>query len=150
MAARPVNLSSIAQQIETVLRNDLRTSSASILRSETVNNDPQQAVKGWIGIYRSDIKYDARTLGRGGRNYRSEFTIYLVCQITSLDTGADAEERLEELIQNILEVVLDNPTIRNSIGMLNAFDVTYSYNRTKEESAYFQEAVIKLSAQSQS
>lgn len=149
MASTPINMSTIAQQIERVLTDDRRTASSTITRSETVNNDPNQATKGWVGIYRSGIKYDPRSLGRGGHNYRGELTIFLVCQKTSIDSGADAEEELEELIVNVLSVILDNPEIRGSIGMLNAFEVVYSYNRTKEKTAYFQEAVIKLVGLSQ-
>lgn len=149
MPSVPINMSRIAQLLEQVLVDDTRTASAEISRSETVNNDPQRASKGWIGIYRSNIKYDPRTLGRGGSNYKGELTIFIVCQKTSMDSGADAEEELEELIGNVLSVILDNTEIRGSIGMLNAFEVVYSYNRTKEKTAYFQEAVIKLVGLSQ-
>ena len=139
-----VDLSSIAQAYETALNNDVVTSKYIVVRSETVNGDPSLAMEGWAGIYRSACRYDPRTLGKGGGNFRASITLYIVAQVTSLQTGADAEERLEEVIGNLLRVFFNDLSIRSTVEMIEELNVTYSYNRTSEKTAYFQEALIEV------
>lgn len=144
MSNTPIKFSNITQALQTAFENDNNTKNYTIVRSESVNADPTNAAGGWLGIYRSRVDYDPRTLGKGGRNFRGDVFILLVAQITSLESGEDAEDRLEEMVENIIQVVFNDLSVKSTLSTITGLTVTYSYNRTKEASMYFQEAIIEV------
>lgn len=144
MSNNAVNLSNISAALAAALAADSNTKDCIIVRSEVVNNDPAQAVSGWIGLYRNQVKYDPHTLGRNSHNYRGSVVINIVVQKTSYESGQDAEEELEDMVVKVADVLLHSDTARGAIEMIEGLTVLYSYNRTKEKSLYFQEAVLEL------
>lgn len=140
----PINMSSLSRVLEYEMSKDARFSKCMVSRSASVNADPSFAVEGWIGVYRSSLRYDPRTLGRGGRNYTGTSRLYIVVQSTSLDSGEDAEESLEEHVMNVIDVLLNNEELRKKMDLIQDIRIAYSYNRTKETTIYFQEAVIEV------
>ena len=139
-----INVAGITRAIEKTLSLEHKFADVTVVRGDVVNDDPSVAVNGWIGIYRNKISYSPHTLGKGGRNWDAEVTIFIVVQMTSFSSGEDCEDRLEELIIDVLTTVNSNRDIRQTIDMITGLDITYTYDRDNEESTYYQQAIIEL------
>jgi len=119
--------------------------SQTIQRGDFVNKDPHRAP--WLGIYRTRVAYDPRSLGRGNNcAWETTVTLRLLVQATHLQSGSACEDRLEDYIKDVLDVVWADPTWTNTVDMVEAFDVEYSYKEDDTASIYFQWAMITITA----
>ena len=110
------DVSSITKALEELLVNDQDLEHVTVCRAEPMNEDPSNCP--WVGIYRRDIEFNPRTLGMGSghRDYRGN--IVLIVQTSSLSSGASCEDELDSLVEDIVDSILTDPTIRSSIEML--------------------------------
>jgi hypothetical protein len=115
-----------------------------IVRSEQINNDPGLARDGWIGIYRRAVDYDPRNLGVPPNNYEGEVIIDFVVQKTSMESGSDAEDELEEAVKEVLDRLVQIP--RTYIDHFLDLSVEYTYLESDRVTLFFQGALITATA----
>lgn len=109
-----------------------------IERSAEVSKTPTK--HGWVGVYRDRIDYPIRTLGMGS-GYRNQLIrLFLLVQETDPSSGDECEERLEKLVQNVIGVVLSDPSLRGTVQTLDEFSVRYVYEEA--DGVYMQIARI--------
>ena len=134
--------SDITSAIATAMTTDPAFSDAVVERGEVVNENPQKCP--WIGIYRRDVAYTPETLGMGSDHWTGTVTVQIVAQVTNFESGEAAEDDLEALVEQIVNKIVADTTIRSSVDMVNSIRVTYSYTIEDEESMYFQAAIIEM------
>jgi len=139
-----INVSTIMAQLEEWLSDDLALDGFRICRGEFVNEDAGQAMNGWIGLYRRSVDYEPRNLGITPNNYMGELTFDVVVQKTSLKSGADAEDTLEESVKAVLDRLVQVP--KDYIDHFSALNVEYTYIETDRTTMYFQGALIEATA----
>lgn len=143
-----INASEITRRVKTQLFNGLKVKNKdyTVSRGEYINKDYELAP--WVGIYRGAIEYDPATLGDGLNSWRANMKLRLVVQEASLESGEDAEEKLEQAVQDVLDVMMaDKEWAGKGASMTVGISVEYSYNETKSESIYFQSAMLTLEAE---
>ena len=135
-----INFKTILKGVESVLRDNL--TGYTITRNEQRNTDPDLAAKnkGWIGIYRGALNYDS--YATGSIPWLVSIEIKVEVQCASLQSGEDAEDRLQDAENEILGVLHDNKKLDNTVDMTNGFDVEYEYNDLEE--IYHHAAIITL------
>lgn len=107
---------------------------------EYVNNDFNRAP--WAGLYKPKIKFVSRTLGTN--NWEQIFTIKIIIQAKSMNSGDECTQRLDDHLAKIINAVNTDKTINNNVEMLNSIDVEYGYIETERTSLFFQSAIITL------
>lgn len=140
-----INVSTIMNQLCEWFEDDAALDGARVSRSEFVNNDAGQAVNGWLGLYRRSVDYDPRNLGTPPNNYHGELVFDIVVQRTSLESGQDAEDALEESVKAVLDRLVQVP--RTYIDHFSDVSVEYAYLETDRKTMYFQGALIEVTAQ---
>jgi len=139
-----INASIITKAVETLLINGLKAKAHDykVSRGKYVNMNPEFAP--WVGIYRGSLDYDTATLGYGLNSWKALFEIKIIVQASSIKSGEQAEERLENYIKDVLDVIMVDKTLGGSVSMINSASVEYSYNEVESESLYFQNAEITI------
>ena len=138
-----INVSTIMEQVKDWLVDDNNLPNLTVVRGEFVNEDPGKAATGWIGIYRRSVDYDPRNLGRPPNNYDAELVFDLVVQRTSMSSGAESEDLLEESVKAVLDRVVQIP---EPIKHFSNITVEYTYLETDRKTMYFQGALITFTA----
>lgn len=140
-----INASDITQALACQLQNyssffqELKTKDIKV--SDYVNCNPDRAP--WCGVYRRSVKSVPRTLGVQS-SWQLVYKIAVVVQATSVKTGKECEEKLEELVSLALDGIIADRTIDGTVCTLNGWDVEYTYIETERLSTYFQSALINL------
>ena len=139
-----INFSTITKAVEELLTNNLP--GYVITRNEEINSDPNVATryKGWVGVYRGSLEYEAYTVG-AGRRWMTNLEILIVLQAASLQNGAEAEDRLQDAEKEIMDVLTANPTLSGSVAMTTGYSIEYEYKR--EQQVYFHAAIITIKGQ---
>lgn len=137
----PTNIANVTQAVFEMLRDapDVGGKGVMVSRSEEPNETP--TLHGWVGVYRDRIDYPTRTLGLGG-GYRNQLIrLFLLVQATDASSGSECEDRLEELLQKVIGVLLSDPTLKGTVDTLDEFSVIHqSYE--KSGGMYMQKARI--------
>lgn len=137
-----INASTITEATQALLVAGLGAN-YTITRGQYVNMDYEKTP--WVGIYRGDLNYDPETLGRGMNSWKAEFTIRILVQSSNMSSDHEkAENELEAYIKEILDVIMADKTIGNTITMITGVSIVYSYNESSSEDIYFQNAEIQL------
>lgn len=144
-----INAGAITASLETTFQDNvamqgLGFTPASIQRGDYVNMNPHRAP--WLGIYRTDVKYDPRALGKHSNSWEATITVKLLVQASHLQSGSACEDRLESYIMVVLDALWEDPTWNNLVDMITAFNVEYSYKETDESTIYFQWAMLTIEA----
>ena len=140
-----INVATIMIQLQQWLEDDPAFHNFAIKRSELVNEDPGLATNGWLGIYRRSVDYDPRNLGIAPNNYEGTLEFVIIVQRTSLDSGANAEDILEESVKAVLDRVVQLP--KTYIEHFSNIIVEYTYVETDRKTMYFQGALITFTAE---
>ena len=137
-----INAAVITEAVRALLEVEL-PSEYRIERGEYVNTDYDRVP--WVGVYRGPLKYDTATLGRGAKNWKAEFTVRIIVQAaTNKGNANDAEDDLEEYLKAVLDAIMTDTTLSETVAMITGVNVTYTYNESDSESVYFQNAEIEL------
>ena len=143
MTFKPVNVSAITQAIEQMMLDETSLQSATVQRSSEINELPTLCP--WIGIYREGVEYPLRTLGMGSGFRGQRIDLVVMVQHSDATSGAECEERLEQLIVDVIATLLADPTLRSTVDALDEFRVQYiDYLQT--DSGYVQTAGIYFTA----
>jgi len=121
---------------------DLHGRGIAITRSECVNDNINNAP--WVGLYIKQVDHDPNTLATIHRRWKAKVELVIVVQETSLKSGADCSARLEVLIRDTLNAVVNDTSFGTAIDMVNSINVTYSFEKTDRPTLHFQTAYITL------
>ncbi len=139
-----INVATLMEQVKNWLIDDNNLPNFTVVRSEFVNEDAGKAATGWIGIYRRSVDYEPGHLGRPPNNYDAELIFDLIVQRTSMGSGAEAEDLLEESVKAVLDRVVQIP---EPIKHFSNIVVEYTYLETDRKTMYFQGALITFTAE---
>lgn len=144
---------SLEQQVATTQSDPLATvllADANVTNLLRVNRIEQQGHVNvdadntpWIGIYRSEFVLAAKRLG-DIRDWENEEKIQVVIQATSYKSGADCEQRLDDLLAEVVESIEADKTIGGSVENITEMKVNYEYDYNDRESIHFQTAILEL------
>lgn len=140
-----INASTITEQIQNWLETHSDFANYVVTRSDFLNEDPGRATNGWIGIYRRSLNYDPRNLGVPPNNYEADFDFMVIVQKTSILSGADCEDKLEESVKLVLDRIVQIP--KTYIAHFSDISIEYTYLETERTSLYFQGALILFTAE---
>jgi hypothetical protein len=140
-----INVSTVMDQVLEWLDDGQDLAGFRISRGEFINEDAGQAVNGWLGIYRRSVNYDPRNLGISPNNYHGELVFDIILQRTSLSSGQDCEDILEESVKSVLDRLVQIP--RTHIDHFSDITVEYTYLETDRKTMYFQGALIEVTAE---
>lgn len=140
-----INVATIMEQLQEWLMDDIELDGFTVERSEFLNENPGNAVNGWIGLYRRAVDYDPRNLGVGPNNYHGTVDFMVVVQRTSMKSGADCEDVLEDSVKKVLDRVVQLP--KTHIDHFSDINIDYTYLETDRKTMYFQGALITFTAE---
>jgi len=135
-----INLKDITQAVEILLNGNV-TGAVIIERNPMRNDDPSRAVVGWIGIYRGSLSYEPHTTGHG---YMALVEILVELQASSHQSGSDAEDILQDLEKQVIDVLKANPTLSGTVQNPLGYSIEYQFNA--DEEINFHSAVITIHA----
>lgn len=146
----------LTSAIESVLSTYPGLSGVTIERSVTVNSDP--ASMPWCGIYPGEFEIDPATLGVNSRRWKRTYKPKIILQEQSFDyEGQEASEKLEGLINYVLEAVASTHNTSLSFGLtgtrLMSVSGAYSYSVSSKvddltnEERFFPECEITLTVE---
>lgn len=144
MVAIVHNISTVLQELHLALQKDHRTAEMTITRMAAANTNAGTSVNGWVGLYVDTVDYEPRIVGAGARQWRSKPVFRIIVQATDLYGPEQAHDKLEGFLQNVLDVVLENRTLGETMGTLNSMNVTYTFNEDDRESMHFIGALVTL------
>lgn len=137
---QPVNVSDITRAIVAMLSDDLRIGQAGVRveRSEQFDADTND----YVGVYRNSQRFPPRTLGMGTGYRRQDVELVAIVRACNHSSGADCEDRLEEMVQDFVRVLLSDPSLRGTVDNLGEeFEVKYdSYDQ--KGGMWVQKAVV--------
>lgn len=139
------DLGEILKSAETQLKNDTRTADMVIKRMGVVNTDPNLASKGWVGLYADTVDYGPRTIGTGSRHWQFTPTFRIIVQAVDRHDSAQAHQKLERHIKDVLDVFLSDRTLGGHVDTLSAMNITYAFSDEDRDSLHFEGALITLS-----
>ena len=142
-----MDIGTVTRALATAITADSDFNGVVVERDEFVNEDPDQAAAGWIGIYRDSVSYNPLTLAAGyaGRYDLSPLRLFLVFQVADFDSGAACADRLETHIKNFIDLLLANDSITSTVERIAKVDIKYGYNpQSRDGEVYFQSAYITL------
>lgn len=145
MAYTAVNVAEVSKSLVAMLKEDIgmSTLNTAVSRSEVINEDPGMCP--WVGVYRSLVQFQPRTLGTGslGGSMLQLIDMVMVAQQSDGTSGEQCEDRLEELLAALNSAILADPTVRAKVHTIRDMSVTYDdYKLTGEQ--YMQTAVLRV------
>jgi hypothetical protein len=135
-----INFKLITQAVKSILDGDL--SGYTIERNAERNKDPNLAArgKGWINVQRNKIDYEPHTIG--ATPWRALVETRVEVQVASLQSGENAEDRLEDAVKDVMDVLTDNKKLNDTVATTLGYGITYEYNA--EEQIWHHAAVITI------
>jgi len=138
-----INLSTILKALQAQLSSNVDVTEIfkkdKITRGQYINNDPSRCP--WLGIYRGTTDFEPRTLG-SVNNWEAFPKAKIIVQAISYKSGEQAEELLEGYVEAVMDAVLTDTSIGNTVDMVTGMQVEYGYNEEVRETVYFQSAII--------
>lgn len=140
-----INVAEIARATVDVLERwpDLADVKA-VERCEYVNVDADRLP--WIGVYRGVVDYEPHTISPGSRSWRATVQQRIAVQEVA-KRGEQAEDKLERRIQQVLEALVANLTLNNTVDIITTFRREPGYVETDRDTMYFQSDEIIITAE---
>ena len=134
-----LNMKDITTAAKDLLEQNLQ--GYTIVRNEQRNMDPNIAASGngWIGVYRGSIDYNPKTCG-GVSPYLAEVEIIIEIQAASMQSGSDAEDRLQDAEQAVINVLNDNKKLGGNVNQNMGYSIEYEFNA--DETIWHHSAII--------
>lgn len=115
----------------------------NITYGDFINTDNRSVP--WIGVYRGPTDLDPWTLPNGWRAI-SQYRV--IIQEGGFDEGSAIEQRLEALVDIVLDLLNEDKTLGGTVGTLTKIGVDYSYFSDAEQvDVHFQQADILITAE---
>lgn len=145
MSITPVSVSTITRAVAERLLADARLKDVRVQRSEEMNETPSLCP--WVGIYRAECAFPPRVLGHGIAGLRGQrVNVILLAQESDAGSGEACEDRLNELVDKILSVLLGDTTLGGAVHTLDEVTVRYPDYRRVSDGPYMQTAMILFTA----
>lgn len=138
-----MNFSVVTRGMEALLKNNAELEQFNVTRGGYVNQDPGNDK--WIGIYKGDVLYTPKTLGRGARTFATSFTLKVVVQSYGVHDLSEIDDILEDRIQLVMNAVNADRTIGSTVDNVVGFKVEYTYDEKSDKTMPFQLAIITIS-----
>lgn len=134
-----INMKDITRAVKSILEQNLQ--GYTIVRNAQRNMDPNIAAKnnGWIGVYRGKLDYSPHTIG-GNNPYMAEIEVVIEVQTASMQSGADAEDRLQDAEEAVMDVLNDNKKLSGTVHQNNGYSIEYEFNA--DETIWHHAAII--------
>jgi len=137
-----INMKDITSAVETILNDNL--SGYIIERNPRRNQDANTAAqgKGWIGIYRGGLDYDA--YATGSQPWLAHPSVIVEVQAASMLSGEDAEDKLQDAEKAVMDVLTANKKLNDTVNMTVGYEIKYDVNEDEEAQIYFHAAIITI------
>ena len=134
-----INMKDITGAVKSILEQNLQ--GYTIVRNAQRNMDPNIAAKnnGWIGVYRGSLDYSPHTCG-GNNPYMAEIEVVIEVQAASMKSGADAEDRLQDAEEAVMDVLNDNKKLNGTVNQNMGYGIEYEFNA--DETIWHHAAII--------
>jgi hypothetical protein len=144
MQIQVLNVSELTEKLKMQLEEwpALHDNSVRVERAAAINKTPDRTP--WVGIYRQNQSFEARTLGMGTTGFRRHnITLALVLQEASSKSGEDCERRLEKLVSEVVSAICSDESIRGSALAISPDPMSLTYASYQvDDNNFFQEAVL--------
>lgn len=144
MIIKPVSVSDVTKAIKRQLLSDNGMDEVNIERSEEINALPGRCP--WVGIYRAECAFPSRTLGVGAGYRGQRIQVILLAQDSDQSSGDACEDRVNDLVDRILSVLLSDSTLGGAVHTLDEVTVRYPDYRRVSDGPYIQTAMIFVTA----
>ena len=105
----------------------------------------EPVLNGWVGVYHERMNLPPRALGMGAGSRKQVIGLAMIIQASHAASGADCSDTLDDLLNRVLDVILDDPTITGLAQTLDdAINVDYKLY-DKSSSLFVQEALVRFS-----
>lgn len=142
-----INLKNITEALKNQLIAANTTNKTYIItRNAHRNEDINQAVNGWIGIYRGSVDYEPHSTGP--TPWLADISLRIEMQAASIQSAQDCENRLDEIEDFVVSAIESDRTIGGKVLNLIGYGFDYPdyYDETFE--VYFQESILTVTFQS--
>ncbi len=149
MTIVPVNMAAITNATVNVLLDapQLGGQGVTVVRGEQPS-DSELGPKGWVGVYGNQVVYTPRTVGMGAGFMRYEATVHLLVRMAHYGSGAECNDLLEALIQEVLGTLLTAPNLGGTVEVLNLGRVVYAdYDKDGSSGKFTQTALVTLTGE---
>lgn len=139
-----VNLKTITQAVEALLKQRLQN--YLIERNPIRPSDPWKASvnQAWVGVYRSSTHYEGHSIG--AQPWIANVSFVVEIQTASLTSAEDSEDKLLDAEKDVLDVINTNRTLSGTVDMVMGYTVEYEQNQQGFK-VYYQAAIITVRAQ---
>ena len=137
-----INFSDITKAFQDILEANL--TGYQITRNKSLNVDISQPLvtgNGWVGIYRESLEYEPLTVG--GNFWFAKPIIKIEIQAASAISGENAEDKLQDAEKAVMDVLIDNRTLNDTVDMTLGYEIDYNFDYSLE-TIYFNSAIITL------
>ena len=141
----PVSVSTVTKAVERRLQLDERLADVNIERSAEINEIPSRCP--WVGVYRAECAFPHRALGTGITGWRGQrVNVAILVQDSDPKAGDACEDRVNELVDKVLSVLLSDTTLGGAVQALDEVTVRYPDYRRVSDGPYMQTAMIFFTA----
>jgi len=144
-----INFKNITQAAETLLIENLGDDYI-IERNAVRAADPfrvaRDGKKGWIGVYRGSLTYEA--YASGSIPWKVDIRLVVEAQVASVESTEDCEDKLcdaEKEIIDILEVDRKSGKLGGYVHNIIGYEINYEIN--EDEATYYQSVLITIIAE---
>jgi|GEM_PF-1390842 len=144
-----INFADITKAVKDILEANL--TGYQITRNRSKNVDVNQTLvtgSGWIGIYKDSLEYEPLTVG--GKFLFATPVINIEIQCSSAISGSDAEDKLQDAEKAVMDVLIDNRTLNDTVDAILSYEINYSGIDFSRETIYFNSASITITTQKKS
>lgn len=135
-------LDTFLDAVATHLGDDVETMELQVEVGEWMNESPEIASKGWLGIYHQDISYEPRTLGKSLKSWAGTMGIKLVVQNADYGSGRECTLELQRRVTRVITAFMRGSYIGALIDSVRGLDVSFTFLESDSESVYFQGAIL--------
>lgn len=139
----PTNIATVTKAVFEMLRDDPSVGIDGVLVERSAEPNMTPTEKGWVGVYRDRIEYPPRTLGLGSGYRQQRIRLFLLVQESDSSSGEECEERLEQLLQKCIGVLLSDPSLKGTVQTLDEFTVLHE-DYSKSDGVYIQMAKVEF------
>jgi len=140
------NFSTITDAVVEQLKNWLNVNGSAsnyrVKNSVYVNHNPD--LTPWIGVYRGPVTYTPHTIGKSLSNWQGTLKLRILVQAYSAKSGAEAEERSEAYVNEVLDGLLSDYQLGGTVETLDNITVDYAYLETDSETLFYHQAEITV------
>lgn len=152
MKVRVMNFATISKALIKMLEEDEYVGGADVTIERSAEPNEDLVENGWVGVFRADQNFTPHTIGTGHQGmFQQEPRLVLILQVSDTTNPQDCEDKLESLVENVVNVVLNDVTLRGTVGTITNVSVaTTDYQKVGSgddvDPFYIQKAVMYITS----